>query len=190
MSIIDEFFNFDFGNRVQFKLRSASYFLFKLREVSSKQDILGGRGRVETEILLEPFLVNLLGASEALEIQVKRTLRANKEGQKEDQVLKPYFDARKKGLWLWRIETMRDMSGHTEYIGKRMEMDSKGRRMALPLDPTDSHSPRYPKDFLDDLQEMLDNTENLIEVIQGDPLIAKYALKQYEPRIPDRATLG
>lgn len=166
----DEIEEVDIGDRVAFKLLAARYHLRHLRVLSQKKSILGGEGRREAEILIEACITAVLGASEAMEVEIKKKTRpAGLADLQKTLITSIESLAKRRGSWLWRIQQLRNMSAHTEYIPKFIAAMIPGgiTRIMFLKDPTDLKSGPYDLELIPDLEQMMSKTEELISQLRS-----------------------
>jgi len=147
----------DIGDRVAFKIAAARYHLRHLKELSEKKSMMAGEGRLEAEILIEAYVTAVLAASEGIEVEIKRKTRSARARDLEKKLMMPIEIARRRGGWLWRVQQLRNVSAHTEYIAKHLAvtLPQGPSGMRLPKDPTNPKLGPYHLELIPDCEEMM-----------------------------------
>lgn len=126
-------------DRIEFKLYASKYHLDQLKKIESEEGGIGiDKNRIMTEILLDGFFGEIIGAKDALLYLVDSKLKlgiavgrrkvldnnvreALKDAGKQS-ILSDYFQASESPNWFWQLNELRNQAMHRSYLQKVIEI--------------------------------------------------------------------
>lgn len=127
-------------DRIAFKLFASKYHLDQLKKIEAEEGgIAIDKNRIMTEILLDGFFGEIIGAKDALLYLVDSKLQlgiavgrkkvmnnnvreAVKNDSRKQSILSDYFRASEPSNWFWQLNELRNQALHRSYLQKVTEI--------------------------------------------------------------------
>lgn len=188
-------------DRVEFKLHAAEHHLINLKEIEIKYvDTSKKALRVQSEMETDCFLAQIVGAIDALLVQININLglgiaiekvdlstvqSALNSGTKNIDLLTELYQASSYDNWFWLLKELRNQSMHRTMLQRTQDYDSSTDKTKISISKQRTKFTVNPSDFIHKeliqyFQESIQRVRDLVKTIRMKDALLKGDIEKLE----------